>query len=116
MTGMTRPSSAARRRTLLALGVLVALALTACGGGGGGGGTGGELLVWGGRDIVSGLDLADGAAYDPATDRWRMLPPAGLSARSMRDGMAWTGKEVVLWGGGTSNEAFDDGAAYDPAA
>ena len=59
--------------------------------------------------------LADGAAYDPSTDRWRMLPPAPLSARSMRDGMAWTGREVVPWGGGTSNEAFADGAAYDPA-
>ena len=42
-------------------------------------------------------------------------PPIPLPARDRVD-MAWTGKEVVVWGGGTSNEAFGDGAAYDPAA
>jgi hypothetical protein len=44
-----------------------------------------------------------------------MLPPISLPARDRVD-MAWTGKEVIVWGGGTSDEAFGDGAAYDPAA
>jgi hypothetical protein len=34
--------------------------------------TGGELLIWGGGPIGA-RPLADGAAYDPAADRWRRL-------------------------------------------
>jgi len=77
--------------------------------------TGRELLVWGGRDIVDTKFFADGAAYDPVANSWRMLPPVELSARE-RVSMISTGKEVVVFGGGTSNEAFGDGAAYDPVA
>jgi hypothetical protein len=38
-----------------------------------------------------------------------------LTARSLREGIEWTGREVIAWGGGTSDEAFADGAAYNPA-
>ena len=43
--------------------------------------TGKELVIWGGRNIVDTKYFTDGAAYDPATDKWRMLPPVNLSAR-----------------------------------
>src|SRR5438874_1217413 len=104
MTGMTRSSSAARRRALLALGVLVALALTACGGGGGGGGA----------------DDADVGA----TGTWKDMAAAPIAGRSPA-ARAWTGKELVVWGGGFCKanpcqfdnvEPLADGAAYDPAA
>lgn len=81
--------------------------------------TGQELVVWGGAagtqpDPTS---FGDGAAYDPATGRWRQLPPAPLSPRS-GPAAVWTGEEMIVWGGGGNEsglELFTDGAAYDPA-
>jgi hypothetical protein len=73
--------------------------------------TGREMLV------VSGplhLDGTGAAAYDPATDRWRMLatPPF-----DMREGMytAWTGDEAIFYGGVAGDVVPDrSGYAYDP--
>jgi hypothetical protein len=64
--------------------------------------------------------MADGAAYDPTADRWRRLPPAPLASRSWH-AAAWTGREMLVWGGtrparaGRSEVALADGAAYQPA-
>jgi hypothetical protein len=76
--------------------------------------TGDELLIWGGWDGGFRPDpyLANGAAYDPSTRTWRMLPPAPISER--RPFSVWTGKELIVWGS-TGRELFlQDGAAYDP--
>jgi hypothetical protein len=81
--------------------------------------TGSELLVWGGWSGRSGSEflegfLGDGAAYDPVSDSWRMLPPAPIDARAPMS--VWTGREMLVWG--TSVRVEDrprDGAAYDPA-
>jgi hypothetical protein len=79
--------------------------------------TGDELLVWGGR-VQNGGDgspytyaLDGGAAYDPASDSWRMLPDAPLPPDDYTG--LWTGDELVVIGGG---EAAVTGAAYDPAS
>lgn len=62
--------------------------------------TGRELLIWGGWDGSYSEEepgtLSDGAAYDPATNQWRMLPPSGLTARAPL--FAWTGEELIVWG------------------
>jgi hypothetical protein len=90
--------------------------------------TGTELVIWGGEgfttDVCTLLDEGvsrcgdqarnDGAAFDPVTDTWRMLPPAPLSEDlgswpTYRG--AWTGEELVVWGGPDAA-----GAAYDPEA
>jgi N-acetylneuraminic acid mutarotase len=86
--------------------------------------TGRELIVWGGYDHLSmdtgGLHVAgDGAAYDPARQAWRRLPPAPLSARADATAV-WTGGEVLVVGGVPAvrtdrGRGFTDGAAYDPA-
>lgn len=85
--------------------------------------TGEEMIVWGGawRAGNAPIYLDDGAAYDPAADRWRRLPPARLAPRA--DHLAaWTGTEMLIWGGHPGTETpfgdneFVDGAAYDPAA
>lgn len=59
----------------------------------------------------------DGAAYNPATDSWRKLPPAPVEGDARK--AVWTGHEVLLWLGANiqSGEAGQDlvGAAYDPA-
>jgi hypothetical protein len=83
--------------------------------------TGTEMVVWGGYDRLAHRQFrvsADGAAYSPTTRRWRVLPPAPLSARADAIGI-WTGGRVILLGGHpavTSNTArgYRDGAAYDP--
>jgi hypothetical protein len=78
--------------------------------------TGTELLVWGGRSAGQPRTewFADGAAYNPQTGVWRVLPPAPISARAPM--FAWTGRELVVWG--TVERGLQtppDGAAYDPA-
>ena len=83
--------------------------------------TGAELLVWGGENCAGGAcptfrspHLADGGAYRPATDSWRKLSRSPLAARSPA-ATAWTGTEMVVWGGVSADAFFADGAAYDPA-
>ena len=83
--------------------------------------TGEEMVVWGGYLTASKRERYDGngAAYDPATDVWRMLPraplPAGYSAMG-----AWTGEEVIVMASPMGIKASDypkfaEAAAYDPA-
>ncbi len=80
--------------------------------------TGREVLVVGGSiDAGDGtaVDLAlEGAAYDPAADTWRVLPPPPLEPRRT-PAWAWTGEELVIWGGVGRLGVLNDGAAYDPA-
>jgi hypothetical protein len=69
--------------------------------------TGSEAVLWGGGAH---------AAYVAATGRWRLLPAPPSTAHDDAGLVAWTGREVVGWGGGCCGDAFDDGAAFDPAA
>lgn len=87
--------------------------------------TGRQLVVWGGSAAGGAAAGGDGgtwhpagagAAYDPATDRWEVLPPAPVTARVGATAV-WSGREVLVWGGAAGPDAFfADGAAYDPAA
>ncbi len=83
--------------------------------------TGTQLLVWGGENCAGAAcptfrapHLVDGAAYTPATDRWRKLARSPLSGRAPA-AVAWTGTEMVVWGGVNADGFLADGAAYDPA-
>lgn len=77
--------------------------------------TGTQLLVWGGDGRVPRGLLADGAAYDPATDAWQPLPLLeGFSPRSLA-ATVWTGSEMVVWGGNCPGALCGDGAAYNPS-
>jgi N-acetylneuraminic acid mutarotase len=101
--------------------------------------TGERLVVWGGsvldssrgpddgrRPAGSSFDpktgettplvsesYADGAAYDPESDRWQPLPAAPLAPRQGHVAV-WTGEEMLVWGGSDFFTVFVDGAAYDP--
>ncbi len=81
--------------------------------------TGREVLVVGGAFATgSGVSLdaaREGAAYDPAADTWRELAPFPLAPRRAA-AAAWTGRELVVWGGVGRAGVLADGAAYDPAA
>ena len=91
--------------------------------------TGRQMIVWGGgvigeqaeqpitQVVPPGTVFADGAAYDPASNQWTPLPKAPIKARSGHMAV-WTGREMILWGGGgigETNIAYKDGAAFDPA-
>jgi hypothetical protein len=81
------------------------------------------MIVFGGTS-VTGDTLADGAAWDPATGKWRALPVSPLGPR---DGalVAWAGDRLLVWGGstvlpdnppdGAETEMKNDGVAYVPA-
>jgi hypothetical protein len=87
--------------------------------------SGTELLVWSGAvpgdpDLPGATAdkafqvLEDGAAYDPATDSWRVLPAAPVSGR-VGAAAVWAGDRLVVWGGFSGpDRALDDGAAYLP--
>jgi hypothetical protein len=81
--------------------------------------TGKEVLIWGGSatDPTSGTrTLADGAALDPSSGRWRPIPPAPIAGRADA-AVTWTGREMVIaLGVGFNGEPLLDGAAFDPQA
>jgi Galactose oxidase, central domain len=74
--------------------------------------TGKQMIVWG----YSSPGHLEGFAYDPATERWSMLPASPLG-RAGRDSMlaVWTGRYLVVGGGDGSAGLQKDAAAYDPA-
>jgi hypothetical protein len=78
--------------------------------------TGRQVLVWGGLAGHPGAFVIppSGEAYDPAANRWAALPASPLQGR-MVAASAWTGREMIVWGGyipGT--RTFLDGAAFPP--
>jgi N-acetylneuraminic acid mutarotase len=84
--------------------------------------TGRELVIWGGYVAESRNHQRatnDGATYDPATRRWRLLPRAPLTPRTNAVGV-WTGNAVMILGGQPAiqtdkDRAEPDGALYDPS-
>ena len=76
--------------------------------------TGQELLIWGGWDggFRDPPYFSDGAAYDPVSGTWRMLPAAPIDARTAFS--VWTGEEMIVWGSTDRADRRLDGAAYDP--
>jgi N-acetylneuraminic acid mutarotase len=82
--------------------------------------TGQQMLVWGGGSGSQSEELrSDGAAYDPATNRWSMLPAGPLSGRTEMASV-WTGQDMFIWGGYDNDSpgsfhATDTGALYDPS-
>ena len=82
--------------------------------------TGSLLLVWGGELGRLALVVSrTGLSYDPVTNRWSRLPQAPLQGR-LNPATAWTGHELIVWGGlgpgnGRGTRYFTDGAAFTPA-
>jgi hypothetical protein len=58
-------------------------------------------------------------SWDPATDAWTVLPPPPLAHR-VDAAVAWTGDELIVWGGlgpmGDHGSTLADGAAFRPDA
>ena len=80
--------------------------------------TGSEVLVWGGLWYPSFFFgpiryRRSGNAYDPANDSWRRIPASPIVGR-YRHVAAWTGSEMLVWGGFTDGRGRRRGAAYRP--
>jgi hypothetical protein len=72
--------------------------------------TGDEMIVFGAA--LDGNNHADtptaiGAAYDPASDTWRALPPSDLSPQAMTG--AWLNGELIAWDYEHASSAYDPG-------
>lgn len=77
--------------------------------------TGREVIFWGGiegdgDEPENTRPLADGAAYDPETDSWRMIAEAPLLGGTPT-AASWTGSEMIVLGSDAA-----DVASYDPAS
>jgi len=84
--------------------------------------TGTEAVVWGGyassaepdHSTFDGILPRGGAAYDPQTNRWRVVSDAPIVGRAQPI-ITWTGTEVIVFGGFIGEVARLDGAAWNPA-
>jgi hypothetical protein len=76
--------------------------------------TGTHLFLWGGEDGRGRPARGGGWLFDPVGRRWRATAATALPGRS-RPAVAWTGQEVLVWGGDVEGRSFGDGAAYHPA-
>lgn len=81
--------------------------------------TGTEMIIWGGStpddSLPLGKPMNSGGLYDPSTDSWRAMSTAGALSPRVRMAAAWTGTELIVWGGRDGNGlALGDGARYNP--
>jgi len=80
--------------------------------------TGSEMLVWGGvgQFSLEANNRGDGGAYSPSSNAWRTLSTSGAPAPRTWMAYAWTGTELLVWGGiGNGYSNFGDGARYQVA-
>lgn len=77
--------------------------------------TGTEMIVWGGSVTINAqAGRADGAAYNPAGNSWRLISSVNApSARTMA-ACVWTGTEMVVWGGMPRAGNVNMGGRYNP--
>ena len=79
--------------------------------------TGTEMIVWGGYIYNSGYTyFNDGAKYNPATNTWTPMTTTGALTGRAGCAFAWTGSELIIWGGNNGSGALTDGARYKPAS
>ena len=80
--------------------------------------TGSEMIVWGGYFYdANGNDhfLNTGGRYDAATDSWTATSTANAPTGRELHTAAWTGSEMIVWGGAdTGLSALDTGGRYNP--
>jgi N-acetylneuraminic acid mutarotase len=76
---------------------------------------GGEMIIWGGtRDGSTAGTLDSGSRYNPAADEWIATSVSTTTPlRRFDAASAWTGSEVLVWGGiGPDGLYLSTGSAY----
>jgi hypothetical protein len=70
------------------------------------------MIVWGG----SGAGYRnDGGRYNPTADSWAAVTTAGAPSARGYHTAAWTGREMIVWGGLFSSTALGDTFSYTPS-
>lgn len=80
--------------------------------------TGTQMIVWGGAGN-SNSTISTGGRYNPATDVWTTVSTgANLPAARRLHAAAWTGAEMVVWGGrtGPGSTVTNTGGRYNPTS
>jgi len=80
--------------------------------------TGGEMIIWGGRNTLGTL-LRTGGRFDmnrPSGQEWAVTPIAGAPTARFGHTAVWTGREMIVWGGGSIEGPTSTGARFDPVA
>jgi N-acetylneuraminic acid mutarotase len=66
------------------------------------------MIVWGGNQ-------PGGGRYNPKTDKWSAVSTSGAPENAWSSSAVWTGKEMVVFGGGTNGGPTNDGGRYNPS-
>ncbi len=69
--------------------------------------TGSQAVVWGGR--MGSTYFADGAVFEPATQKWKMLPTANAPTARECAASVWTGEGFFVWGGAVNGVGAPSG-------
>lgn len=79
--------------------------------------TGTGVIFWGGylTDGYNDTYLNNGARYDPATFSWAALQTTDAPVGRIAGGAAWTGSQMLVFGGLNQDGVLADLAAYFPA-
>ena len=80
--------------------------------------SGTEMIIWGGDTSLSYTSYRtnSGGRYNPSTNSWAALPILNSpSARKIHSAI-WSGTEMIIWGGDTSNnKPTNSGGRYNPS-
>lgn len=79
--------------------------------------TGSEMIIWGGADVNLTTTYNNGARYNPTNDTWTAISNVNAPAGKNRAAIAWTGKEMVVFGGATgagTGTYVSTGSYYNP--
>ncbi len=78
--------------------------------------TGEEMIIWGGYDQATQTHLNSGARFNARTWQWLPLSLANAPAPRQVFAAAWSGSELIVWGGSFGpRQATDTGGRYEPA-
>jgi N-acetylneuraminic acid mutarotase len=78
--------------------------------------TGSEMIVWGGdgcRFVPCYLNT--GQRYHPSTDSWTGTSTTNAPTARELHTAAWTGSEMIVWGGYNGASFFNTGGRYNPS-
>jgi len=79
--------------------------------------TGKEMIVWGGRVTGGAGETNTGMRYNPAINKWSGITSTkGAPSPRRLYAAAWTGKEMVVWGGVAGGATTNTGGIYNPQA
>ena len=74
--------------------------------------TGSEMIVWGGSTSASAFVYAGtGGRYNPVNTTWSAMATSGAPAGRVYPNLAWTGTELIVWGG-SNGSGLNSGGRY----